>query len=74
MKVSTSHFDLYLSFQRGTTPVEAPEKNNNQPHIVVFLDKDDSKLIQYFVSVEQEPDAVSPWRFSTVSVHTMCLT
>ena len=32
---------------------EAHEKNNQQPHIVVFKDEDD-ELNQYFVSVEQE--------------------
>ena len=32
---------------------EAHEKNNQQPHIVMFQDEDD-ELNQYFVSVEQQ--------------------
>lgn len=39
--------------QHGTPPTEATEKQNNQPHIVIF-DDDDSTLNQYFVSVEQK--------------------
>ena len=43
---------VFLS-QRGTPPSEAPERNNSQPHIVLFID-DDEDLQQYFISVEQE--------------------
>ena len=43
------------SLQRGTTPTEAPDKWNNQPHIVVFCDEEDDEdlLGQYFIAVEQ---------------------
>lgn len=43
--------------QCGTPVAEATEKDNNQPHIVMFRDDDvDEESIrnQYFVSVEQE--------------------
>ncbi len=46
---------LYISIQRGTSPSEAPDKANNQPHIVVFMDDEDEENLagQYFIAVEQ---------------------
>ena len=41
--------------QRGTAPSEATEKSNNQPHIVIFRNEEDSELPdQYFICVEQQ--------------------
>ena len=41
--------------QRGTSPLDAPEKNNNQPHIVLFRDQEKSELPElHFVCVEQQ--------------------
>ena len=47
---------LSLFIQRGTPPAEAPERNNNQPHIILFSDEDyedEDRLQQFFVCVEQ---------------------
>ena len=46
---------IYI-FQRGTPLSEACEKENNQPHIVLFWDEDEDEGMahQYFVCVEQE--------------------
>lgn len=44
-----------LSLQWGTPPREASEKENNQPHIVLFKDEDEQNALdQYFLSVEQQ--------------------
>ena len=41
--------------QRGTPPNEATEKENNQPHIVLFKDDDDEGVLnQCFISIEQQ--------------------
>lgn len=48
----TYMFILFL-MQRGTTPSEAPDKANNQPHIVCFQDEEEDLLGQYFKAVEQ---------------------
>ena len=48
------HAHIYI-LQRGTPPKEAMEKDNNQPHIILFRDEDDDSVMQqYFVCVEQE--------------------
>ena len=41
--------------QRGTTPAEASEKDNNQPHIVFFSDEDPDTdaMKQFFVCAER---------------------
>ena len=39
-----------MHVQNGTTPSEAPDKDNNQPHIVVVT-KDE--YCQYFIAIEQ---------------------
>ena len=40
--------------QRGTSPSEATDKTNNQPHIVVFSDDNEDVTKQYFIAVEQD--------------------
>lgn len=46
---------MLLVLQRGTPPREAAEKENNQPHIVMFRDEEeDATMNQYFVCVEQQ--------------------
>lgn len=42
----------FFSAQRGTTSSEAPDKTNNQPHIICFQDEKDL-FGQYFIAVEQ---------------------
>ena len=42
--------------QRGTPPSEAPDKQNNQPHVVPIhdLDEEESDVCgQYFIAIEQ---------------------
>lgn len=60
--------------QRGTPPAEATEKNNNQPHIIMFSDEDEDEPInQYFVSVEQnlimESSSITAAIFFAVAAH-----
>ena len=40
--------------QRGTSPSEANDKTNNQPHIVIFSDDNEDVTKQYFIAVEQD--------------------
>ena len=69
--------ELYITInctQRGTPPAEATEKNNNQPHIVMFSDEnEDDPINQYFVSVEQklmmESSSITAAIFYTVAAH-----
>ena len=44
-----------VPFAAGTPPNKATEKENNQPHIVLFKDDDDEGVTnQYFISIEQQ--------------------
>lgn len=54
VKVDNKAFACTSFFaQRGTTPTEAVDKTNNQPHIVCFQDDEEELAGQYFISVEQ---------------------
>lgn len=43
---------LLFFAQRGTTPSEAVDKTNNQPHIVCFQDDEEELAGRYFIAVE----------------------
>lgn len=67
-----SAIDSIYCIQRGTPPAEAMEKNNNQPHIIMFSDEDEP-INQYFVAVEQklmmESSCITAAIFFTVAAH-----
>ena len=45
---------LHLFFQRGTPAEEAIDRQNNQPHIVRFVDACSDIPPTYFIAVEQQ--------------------
>lgn len=64
---------VFPFIQRGTAPSEAPDKQNNQPHIVLFQDEedDDDLLGQYFIAIEQQLMLESSNIFAAV-FHLLC--
>ena len=45
---------VFIVLQKGTPPGSASDRDNNQPHIVVFIDEVDLEIGQCFISVEQQ--------------------
>lgn len=65
------HIFMHSSISLCGTPKEATERENNQPHIVLFRDEEEeSAMIQYFVCVEQQPMMESA---NVVSAVFLCL-
>lgn len=49
------HKIYWFILQRGTSPTEAVDRENSQPHIILFEVDDDDEDIQgqYFIAIEQ---------------------